>query len=115
MKITVRRTQERVIKVTTLPVELDTTDFPNFKGKSEKAFLEYLAKNIPLILKDDSYYEHPIHLLIDGPSQVYYDSAQEKYEGAFESGTINETNRETGWFDTKKAIKLEIQLTENAE
>jgi len=115
MKITIRRTQERVIKVTTLPVELDTTDFPNFKGKSEKAFLEYLAENIPLILKDDSYYEHPVHLVIDGPSQVYYDSAQEKYEGAFESGTINEENQKTGWFDTKKKIKLEIELIKDGE
>jgi hypothetical protein len=115
MKITVRRTQERVIKATTLPVELDTADFPNFKGKSEKAFLEYLAEKIPVILKDDSYYEHPVHLLIDGPSQVYYDSAQEKYEGAFESGTINETNQKTGWFDTHKKIKLEIELTEDGQ
>jgi hypothetical protein len=115
MKITVRRTQERVIKETTLPVELDTADFPNFKGKSEKAFLEYLAENVLLISKDDSYYEHPVHLVIDGPSQIYHDSSQEKYEGAFESGTINETNRKTGWFDTKKKIKLEIELTEDGE
>lgn len=113
MKITIRRTQDKVIKATTLPVELDTADFPNYEGKTEKAFLEYLAENIPLILKDDSYYEHPIHLVIDGPIQVYYDSAQTKYEGALESGIINETSQITGWFDTKKKVKLEIELTEN--
>ena len=36
MKIVIRRTQERVIKETTLPVELDTADFPDFKGRSER-------------------------------------------------------------------------------
>ena len=52
MKIIVRRTQERVIKATTLPVELDTADFPEFKGKTEKAFLEYLTKEKEQIVQD---------------------------------------------------------------
>lgn len=109
MKLTVRRTQERIIKATTLPVELDSADFPEFKGKTEKAFLEYLSKNFKEIIADDSYYEHPVHLLVEGPNQVYYDSSNEKYVGSLESGVIDETNVENGWFNTEKQIKLEIK------
>ena len=108
MKIVIRRTQERVIKETTLPVELDTAYFPDFKGRSEKAFLEYLAKNIQTIEQSDAYYEHPIHVMISGPTQVYSDSAEIKYEGTIESGSTNEENHENGWFQTNKQIKIEI-------
>jgi hypothetical protein len=109
MKLTVRRTQERVIKVTTLPVELDSVDFPEFKGKTEKAFLEYLSNNFKEIINDDSYYEHPVHLLVEGPNQVYYDSSTLQYTGSLESGEIDEANQENGWFNTNKQIKLEIK------
>ncbi len=109
MKLTVRRTQERVIKATTLPVELDSADFPEFKGKTEKAFLEYLSNNLKEIISDDSYYEHPVHLLVEGPNQVYYDSSNQKYVGSLESGNIDENNEENGWFNTEKQIKLEIK------
>lgn len=107
MKIIVRRTQERVIKATTLPVELDTADFPEFKGKTEKAFLEYLAENAGKIVNSDAYYEHPVHLVVKGPMKVFYDSADHSYNGAFESGKIVE-QQENGWFETKKQIKVEI-------
>lgn len=108
MKIIVRRTQERVIKATTLPVELDTADFPEFKGRSEKAFLEYLAENAGKIVNSDAYYEHPVHLVVQGPMKVFYDSADHSYNGAFESGKIVEEQQENGWFETKKQIKVEI-------
>lgn len=109
MKLTIRRTQERIIKATTLPVELDSADFPEFKGKTEKAFLEYLSKNFKEIISDDSYYEHPVHLLVEGPNQVYYDSSMHEYVGSLEAGEINENNQDNGWFDTNKQIKLEIK------
>jgi len=117
MKVQVRRTEYRYIAEATPIVTLDTDKFPNFKGKTEEEFTNYLAENYwelegmdELIGSEIGVTDEETHAaladLVYSDMDIYSDSSEKGYEGEIQLGEEDESYRKHGGFNVKQGSQI---------